>query len=88
MNCSIQPNRFEVMQTEFGIARELAILATFLDETKPSFPPALHEIAVACVQKMHATAIILAGDRAGEIYAPDDESDSQLIRQPEEEFHL
>lgn len=59
-------------QKKFEFAEKLAAIATDLDESKDRFP----ECYVAlghCVETMHETAEILAGERVGEIYDQTDE---------------
>jgi hypothetical protein len=89
---TIRPLSIEVLETEFDIAYDLAEFASRLDEIKNKFPPALKELATTCAQKMHILAESMAGDRASEIYAPDDGSEEQLgdhfIGKTEEEMHL
>lgn len=59
-------------QKKFEFAEKLAAIATDLDESKDKFPECY--VAVGhCVEVMHETAEILAGERAGEIYDQSDE---------------
>ena len=81
MSCPIQHHHFEVMETEFDAACMLAEFAADIDLRKNAFPPALKALAAECVDKLHAVAQMLAGDRAGEIYAPDDGSEDRLSNQ-------
>lgn len=91
----INPLHIEIQETDFDIAYDLAEFAARLDEIKLKFEPELRELATACAHKMHLLAEKMAGDRAGEIYAPDDGSVELLGDQftsgaakSEEEHHL
>lgn len=79
--------RDQQSEIEFGVARDIADFAVRLDETRDSFPPELRGLAMACAQKMHILAEAFAGDRAGELYGPDDGSETPP-RDTEEECHL
>lgn len=59
-------------QKKFDFAEKLAAMATDLDESKDKFPECYIAL-VQCIETMHGTAEILAGDRVGEIYAQDGE---------------
>ena len=84
---TIRPFHIEVHETDFDIARDLADFAVCLDDIKKKFDPELRALAAACAEKMHRLAEIMAGGRAGEIYAPDDGSETPC-RDTEEECHL
>ncbi len=74
-------------ETAFDVAQDIANFAARLDDLKKSFPPEIKALAGACAEKMHLLAEHLAGDRAGEIYSPDDGS-AEPLPQPEEECYL
>lgn len=84
----------EINETDFSIALSIAEFATELEERKRNFAPEVQAMATACAQKMHDLAIVLAGDRADEIYAPDEDQPQTLdifavkYAEPEEECHL
>lgn len=59
-------------QKKFEFAEKLAAIATDLDESKEYFSECYMTL-VHCVETMHETAEILAGERAGEIYDQTDE---------------
>lgn len=52
----------------FNLAKQLAFLATDLDESKSSMPPEVGARAFTCSLEMHQLALVLAGARVGEIY--------------------
>ena len=54
-------------QKKFDFAKNLSAFATDLDDSKDKFPEC-YEALVNCVEIMHETAGIMAGDRVGEIY--------------------
>jgi len=55
------------------MAVRLASLAAELDDAKNDFEPYVRHLSIGGVGRLHTLAQELAGDRAGEIYAPDDE---------------
>ncbi len=73
---AIHPFHIEVHETDFDIARDLADFASRIDDIKQKFNPELRALATVCAEKMHHLAEVMAGDRAGEIYSPDDGSET------------
>ncbi len=60
-------------QKQFDMAVKLARLATELDDTKNGFKLCMKIMSARCVTYLHLLAQVLAGERVGEIYAPDEE---------------
>lgn len=61
-------------QGQFAMAVKLANLATELDDAKNGFEPYVSHLSIGGVRRLHTLAQALAGNRANEIYAPDDEN--------------
>lgn len=63
MNCLLSDD-----QVRMDIAHQIATAAACLDSLKP----AGSQEAIEQINKLHAIAECIAGERAGEIYTPDD----------------
>lgn len=59
---------------QFAMAKQLSSMAEELDYAKNSFDLVMKHASISCVRELHLLAEALAGDRAGEIYAPSDEA--------------
>ena len=73
MNCSVNSFQIEVVETDFDRARDVADFACHLDMIKDAFNPELKSLVIVCVDQLHEIAECLAGNRSGEIYAPQEE---------------
>lgn len=70
-------NTFQVIETPFDMARDLADLAQKLDESKFKFSleVPVRAQALSCANTMYDMAEVLAGDRAEEVVGKSDGSE-------------